>query len=218
MPNDSEFQLGVLRALLDLFSRPSGPVLEDYDVDTPQASGSEEAWSCVIPLPPLDEAQDPREALKQSLTLEVTSLMPWYQESGRVNGRTTFGLSGLAADDIPSIASFIGDIASGNDSKVPQPLADRMTDGVRYLFDDVKAFYMEAAAAQPGAHPPGGARMWEWFYHETRMGQALYDVRDQLRAEYDSKTKENGGVRPAGPAPVNPIPQTYDARLNKSNK
>ena len=214
MPNNPEFQLGVLRALLGLFSRPSGPVIEDYDIDVPEgtAQGEESAWACVLPLPPLDEAKDPVESLKQALSLEVSSLLPWYQESLSVSGRTTFGLSGLTADSILVIADYLGDIAAGNDVEVPDALADYVEGGLRYLVDDVKAYYMEAAKEQPGAVPPGGARMWQWFYHETYMGSALYDIRDRFAAEHTRQSRESG-IEPSPVAPpFNPIPRTYSRR------
>ena len=76
---------------------------------------------------------------------------------------------------------------------------------MRYLAEDVKAYYMEAAKEQPGASPPDGVRMWTWFYHETRMGQVMYDLRDRLAADRAARTTANGGERPPGPPPVNPI-------------
>jgi hypothetical protein len=47
--------------------------------------------------------------------------------------------------------------------------------------------------------------MWTWFYHETRMGQVMYDLRDRLAADRAARTTANGGERPPGPPPVNPI-------------
>ncbi len=211
-PNNPEFQLGVLRSLLGLFEKESGPVIEDYPHDSPVTEESDAAWSCVLPLPPLESTSTPAEALKQSLLQEVGSLAPWYAESVRRMGRSTFGLSGLTADSMPEIAAFMVDVASGEDPDWPTGLPEQNARTIRYMADDLKAYYMEAANEQPGSSAPGGERMWTWLYHETRLGQVFYDLRDQLAAEHAEKTVANGGERPPGPPPPNPIPTRYANR------
>jgi hypothetical protein len=211
-PNEPEFQTDVLRALLGLFERASGPIIEDYPHESPVTAESDQAWSCALPLPPLPEASTPAEALKQSLLQEVGSLSPWYEESVRRMQRSTFGLSGLTADDMPTIATYLADVAAGEPSEPPSRLSDPMPTAIRYLAEDVKAYYMEAANQQPGASPPGGSRMWTWFYRETRMGQVMYDLRDRLAAEYAERTAANGGERPPGPPPPNPISGRFAER------
>ncbi len=204
-PNEPEFQTDVLRALLGLFERESGPLTEDYPHESPVTAESDQAWACALPLPPLPEASTPAEALKQSLLQEVGSLAPWYEESMRRMQRSTFGLSGLTADDMPIIVTYLANMAAGEPSDPPNGLSHPLPGAIRYMAEDVKAYYMEAAAEQPGGAPPGGGRMWTWFYHETRMGQVMYDLKDRLGADYAARTKANGGERPPGPPPLNPI-------------
>lgn len=213
-PNDSEFQLDVLRSLLNLFAEESGPVIRDFPNDSPVTSEGDEAWSCVIPLPPLEQATSPTEALKQSLLLEVGSLVPWYSESLNNTGRTTFGLSGLEATSMPEIAEYLAGLATGEPVEKPNGFDDSASNAIRYLFDDVKAFYMEAASEQPGSPPPGGDRMWNWLFRETRMGQILYDIRDRTTDDYAAKTKEAeaNGSPPPGPPPPTPIPMRFTNR------
>ncbi len=211
VPNDPEFQTDVLRSLLGLFTRPSGPFIEDYLRDSPVTAESEAAWSCTLPLPPLEVASTPAEALKQSLLQEVGLLDPWYAESVRRMGRSTFGLSGLNAESMPEIASFLADVAAGESPEPPSGLSEPMPAAIRYMAEDVKAFYMEAAFEQPGAPPPGGTRMWTWLYHETRMGQVFYDLRDRLAADYAERTAANGG-EPSGPRPPNPVTGRFAKR------
>ncbi|MDP6665984.1 MAG: hypothetical protein QF357_01150 [Dehalococcoidia bacterium] len=211
-PNRPDFQLDVLRSLLRLFAVETGPVIEDYPHDAPETAESDSGWSCVLPLPPLEEAASPAEALQLSLVSEVGYLAPWYEESMRRLGRTTFGLSGFTADSMPEIAEFFAGVASGDNPDLPGGLPGSSPGVVRYLADDVKAYYMEAAKEQPGSHPPGGTRMWTWFYHETRMGSVLYDVRDRLAAEHAERMKANGEESPSGPPPMNPIPLRFAAR------
>jgi hypothetical protein len=211
-PNYPEFQMDVLKTLLGLFSRESGPVLEDYPHDSPVTHEMDMAWSCALPLPPLEPAATPGDALAQSLLQEVGNLAPWYAESIRRRGRTTFGLSGLTADDMDAIAEFLARKAAGEDPEPPEGLTDPMPQAIRYMVDDVKAYYMEAANEQPGASAPGGVRMWTWFYHETRMGQVLYDLRDRFAAERAAATEANGGEAPPGPPPPNMISARFAQR------
>ncbi|MDA1256740.1 MAG: hypothetical protein O3C10_02690 [Chloroflexi bacterium] len=212
VPNEPEFQMDVLRSLLGLFARESGPIIEDYPHDAPVTAESDAAWSCTLPLPPLESTSTPAEALKQSLLQEVGALAPWYAESVRRLGRSSFGLSGLTPDSMPEIATFMADMSSGTNPDPPAGLSEPFPGATRFMADDVKAYYMEAANEQPGALPPGGDRMWTWFFHETRMGQVLYDLRDRLAAEHAGKTEANGGQPPPGPPPVNPVPQRFAKR------
>ena len=214
-PGHAEFQKDVLRSLLSLFAREAGPVLEDYPHDSPVTEEMDAAWSCALPLPPLDPAATPAEALTQSLLQEVGNLAPWYAESIRRRGRTTFGLSGLSADRMDAIAEFLARMAAGEDPEPPQGLADALPGAIRYMVDDVKAYYMEAANEQPGAPPPGGVRMWTWFFHETRMGEVLYDLRDRFAAELAAYTEANGGQPPPGPPPPNLISARFAQRPEK---
>jgi hypothetical protein len=211
-PNHPDFQKDVLRSLLALFSRESGPVLEDYPHESPVTEEMDAVWSCPLPLPPLEEAATPGDALAQALRQEVGNLAPWYGESVRRRGRTTFGLSGLTADRMDEIAEFLARMAAGEDAEPPQGLTEPMPQAIRYMVDDVKAYYMEAVNEQPGAPPPGGARMWTWFYHETRMGEALYDLRDRFEAERAAATEANGGQPPPGPPPPNMISARFAKR------
>jgi len=204
--------MDVLRSLLGLFDRESGPIIEDYPHDSPVTPESDVAWSCVLPLPPLEATPIPAEILKQSLLQEVGLLAPWYTESVRRMGRTSFGLSGLNADSMPEIATYLTGLAFGENLEPPKGLDDPVPVAIRFMADDVKSYYMEAANAQPGASTPGGVRMWAWFFHETRMGQVLYDLQDRFAVEYVEKTAANGGTPPPGLPPVNLIARRFSKR------
>jgi hypothetical protein len=128
-PNDPEFQMDVLRSLFGLFARKSGPIIEDYPQDAPITAETDQAWSCTLPLPPLPEASTPTEALKQSLLQEVGSLSPWYEESMCRMQRSTFGLSGLTADDMPMIAMYLADVAAGIGLVRPDASRDALPGG-----------------------------------------------------------------------------------------
>ena len=114
-PGDSAFQLEVLRAVLGLLERKSGPVLEDFGREAPSIDSSGEAWSCTLPLPPGAATTDTAQALRQRLRNEVRALRPWYDEALRRNGRTGFGLSGLTADSTEAMADTLATVAIGGE-------------------------------------------------------------------------------------------------------
>jgi hypothetical protein len=103
-------------------------------------------------------------------------------------------------------------MAAGEDPDLPSGLIDPMPAAVRSMVDDIKAYYTEAVIEQPGAPPPGGVRMWRWLYHETRLGQVLYDLRDRFAAELKARTEANGGQTPPGPPPPVLVPVRFAKR------
>ena len=190
--NEPEFQLDVLRATLRLLERESGPVLEDYPHDAP-VSEEGGAWACPVALPPAAPPDTEAGALREALQNEVALLHPWYDEAMRGRGRSAVGLSGLPVD---AIVDFLAAFAAGESPQPPDPAAEEMPLLVRFLTDDLKAFYMEAATAQPGASPVG-TEINDWLYHETTFGDLLYRVRDRLAASEDPREKAvAGGVIP----------------------
>jgi hypothetical protein len=51
---------------------------------------------------------------------------------------------------------------------------------LKYLADDMKTFYYEAAAARPGA-TPSSAELNDWFFRETQFGSdLLYQLAEQV--------------------------------------
>ena len=185
-PNYAEFQKDVLRSLLALFSRDSDPVLEDYP--TNRRSPMRWTWpgAARCRCRRWKPAATPAEALTQSLLQEVGSLAPWYAESIRRRGRTTFGLSGLTANRMDEIAEFLARMATGEDLEPPEGLADPMPQAIRFMADDVKAYYMEAANEQPGAPP----------------------LRRRARGAY----RANGGQPPSRPPPPSMISGRFAKR------
>ncbi len=182
-PNDPEFQLDVLRAALGLLERESGPVLEDYPHDAPASGG--EPWACPVALPG-EEAGDQEARLLR----EVELLQPWYEEAVRGRGRSAVGLSGV--EGVDTIASFLAGFVSGEPGTPPEGASEEMPFLLRYMSDDIKAFYQEAATAQPGRSVTSDA-LNDWLYKETALGEVLYDVRDRLAASEDPREKATAG-------------------------
>ena len=192
-PNEPEFQLDVLRATLRLLERETGPVLEDYPHDAP-TSEAVEAWACAVALPAPGPPESEPDALRQALLNEVSLLQPWYDEAKRARDRSAVGLSGLDIDDI---AGFLAAFAAGESPSPPDGAAEEMPLLIRFLSDDLKAFYMEAATAQPGRAFPTSDEINGWLFHETAFGDVLYRVRDRLAASEDGREKAvAGGVIP----------------------
>lgn len=167
-PNDPEFQKRVIMAALDLFHRTTGPVLEDFPEDAPSDSvgtggTGEGTWACPVSFP-LKEEGDVRKAL----ALEVWQLSSWYRMAWAKNGRTTVGVSGL---DMQAAVALLADAARGLEVENPLPGLSWPTT-LRLAAEDVKAYYLESVAAQPGrAATP--AELADWFWGRTKAGETL---------------------------------------------
>jgi hypothetical protein len=186
-PDHPEFQLGVVRALLDLFKEPAGPVLADYPLEAPDHGQAEQVWSCTLPLPPLPEATTPEEHLRQSLLQEVGLFAPWYGEALRKHGHTAFGLAGLPTDRIADMAAFVAGYAVGETPSLPEGVEGAELQMLRFIADDLKSFYLEAASMQPGGEDATAFQRNRWLYHDTWFGRALYDIRDRLTREAEAQ-------------------------------
>lgn len=171
-PNDAAFQLRVLRAALALLERTDGPVvLEDFPDDAPAdtaAQENDEGWFCPISLPPLAMDLAAGGGFKTAMAAEIAGLSTWYDIALRERGRTTVGLSGLAVDEIVDfVCAFL-------DGRVPENPNGELSLGqnLKFAVEDLKAYYREAAGAQPGHNT--GKQMNNWFYGQTAAGTALY--------------------------------------------
>tara|TARA_B100001013_G_scaffold155649_1_gene92686 strand:- start:35 stop:520 length:486 start_codon:yes stop_codon:yes gene_type:complete len=68
------------------------------------------------------------------------------------------------------------------DMAVPDGYAHPMPQLLRYITDDVRDFYYEAATSKPGAVFPSPNDLLEWFFLETVAGEVFYQVREKLLA------------------------------------
>ena len=175
-PGNAAFQRRVLGVALGLLAETAGPVLADFPDEAPAGTdggGDEAAWACPVRLARPDAADDG--SLGARVAREVRNLAPWHERSReRRGGRTTVGLSGLAPG---AIVEFLAGYAEGGDATSPR-------DGVafarilKHALDDLLAWYQEAATAQPGATPSGGA-LAEWFWSETEASRLFLAVRER---------------------------------------
>ncbi|MCC6535534.1 MAG: hypothetical protein IT531_23530 [Burkholderiales bacterium] len=168
VPNDPEFQTRVLRALLALFEHPSGPVLEDFPDDAPADPGDAAGFACPVSFAPAAAAQEPGAAL----LAEIEQLAVWHELAKRRRGRTTVGISGLS---VVEAARLVGALLRG--TPIGSPQADASLGMVlKRCCDDIKAYYFEALAAQPGQL---SARAIDAaFWRDTAAGRAFLQLRE----------------------------------------
>jgi hypothetical protein len=154
-PNAPDFQRKVLRALLSLFERASGPVLEDFLEDAPATDAAEEGFACPVSFAVADAGEGD---LGVAMRREIAQLAPWYDLAVRRRGRTTVGVSGMTLEDAAVHAAAYLDGA-------PRPAAPPgLSAGValKRACDDIKAYYYEAVAAQPGNLSSHAIDRWFW--------------------------------------------------------
>jgi hypothetical protein len=183
-PNEPDFQRRVLRHLLSLFEHPAGPVLEDFPEDAPAGSAEAPVFVCPVSFAPAG----PREAggLAVSLLEEIAQLAPWYELARRRRGRTTVGVFGAGvAVATRHVVSFV----KGRPDAPPNP-AWSSGMAVKRACDDLKAYYYEAVAAQPGNLDAKAIENWFWI--ETAAAQAFLAIRDYCLKSDDESLKPLG--------------------------
>jgi hypothetical protein len=183
VPGDAAFQRRVLLAALRLLEAPAGPVLAEYPEDAPQsAENASEGVACPVSF---GRAVDERD-LGAALAREIEELAPWHDLARERRGRTTVGVSGVAIEAAARIAATYLNAA-------PAPNFDGMSAGetLKVVCDDIRAYYYEAAAAQPGQ--PDAQAIQHWFWHDTAGGRAFLALREVCVASADESLRVFGG-------------------------
>ena len=163
VPGDAAFQRRVLLAALHLLAAPAGPVLEDYPEEAPVPRTEEsEGMACPVSFARKIDASD----LGAALAREIEALAPWHDLAVKRRERTTTGLSGMTMDEA---AQFVTSYLHSS----PAPNLPGMSAGetLKLVCDDIRAYYYEAAAAQPGN--PDAPAVLHWFWHDTAAGRAF---------------------------------------------
>ena len=175
---DSEFQKQVLRASLGMLATATEPTIEDYPIEAPSEAEPGQ-WVCPVSFP-----VTPDESITARLAAEVTRLAPWSAETRASRGRTLFGVTGAEPDQIQAVARALGSIAeTGELASSPDEGVEWAFDMpllVRHLADDLRTFYHEAIAAQPGSGAPNHDALNEWIFGGTALGDALQAIARQL--------------------------------------
>lgn len=175
-PGDPAFQRRVLLRLLRLFERDAGPVLEDFPDDAPVAAGTAEGFACPVSFAAKADERDPAAAVLR----EIAQLAPWYDLALKRRGRTAFGISGLSIEEAARhAASFLS-------GAVPEGQGGRL----KHVCDDIKTYYYEAVAAQPGN--AAARAVDEWFWRETAAAKLFLMLREKCQRSDDKSVKPLG--------------------------
>jgi hypothetical protein len=180
-PDRPDIQLDVLRCTLALVNQASGPALIDYTESAGGAAMDDAAWSCPVTFP-ATVAESDCDALIAQLKQESQLLRPWFDEGLRTRGRTEVGTSGKGAESIDEMLEIMARFSVDADLAVPDGYAHPMPQLLRYIADDIRDFYIEAAISKPGAAFPGPLDLLEWFFLQTIAGDVFYRVRERLLA------------------------------------
>ena len=177
---DPDFQKGVIRSALNLTQTATEPTIEDYPIEAPEEAGPG-LWACPVNFPTPEDM-----SLTARLIAEIRRLAPWALETRRARGRTLFGASGAEPDQYELLAEAFASIAeSGNVSAAPDFGVDWSFEApmlIRHMADDLRTFYHEAIAAQPGPGAPNHAALSEWIFGGTALGEAVLAIADHLTA------------------------------------
>lgn len=176
--DDPEFQKDVIRAAFALLDTATEPTIVDYPIEAPDEAGPGQ-WAC-----PLNLGGSEAASLSDKLLGEVARLRPWSVETRRARGRTLFGASGAGEDQADLVAAALAQIAeSGDVTAAPDSEVDWRFDMpllIRHLADDLRTYYHEAIAAQPGPGAPNHSALNEWIFGGTALGETLTQVAHHL--------------------------------------
>jgi hypothetical protein len=113
-------------------------------------------------------------------------LRPAWQRACERYGRTTIGLSGQAPENWPDCAARF---MAGELPTVPLHNTAALT--LRFLCDDIKAMYSEAAQAD--GPPPSSRQIDVWFWSRTTAGKMLVALRSIALQSENNALKTVGG-------------------------
>lgn len=190
-PGDAGFQHRVLGQALALLERDDGPViLEDFP-DQAQGWVNTPGWTP----PTLTARARPATPVEwqAAFAAELTELAPAWEAAQARHGRSTVGLAGLAPAAWPAFcAQFLAGELPHTDTQRTPGLA------LRFLADDIKALYGEAAQAAPPF--PAPRQVDAWFWRQTIAGQLLIALRGVAEGS------ENGALKTMGTRFFVPVP------------
>lgn len=182
VPGDKAFQIRVLSAAFATLKQPGpGPVFAEFDEDVPAASSvGEQQWAC-----PVSFVTKPAgEGFESLVTQEIEQLTPWYEKGVKDRGYTSVGASGLTvAESNRFLNRFHAEKAMQDNPNAELPLGDTF----KLAVEDLKAFYHESAAAQPGY--ASSKDIADWFWGETSAGKMLLQLKQACSDHPDGLVK-----------------------------
>lgn len=184
-PDDPEVQHRVLDQALALLATATEPTIADYEGPEPDVAAGDEPLACPVNLTAPSDG-----SLRRRLADEVARLRPWAHETRRRRGRTLFGASGAASDQVDEVAEALVEIAeTGAISTPPSGAIEWRFDLpllARHLADDLRTFYHEAISAQPGARPPTHDDLNDWIFGGSALGETLLAIAGHLTEAGDA--------------------------------
>ena len=194
-PNDAAFQRRVLLEALRLLERKDGPVILEHFPDDNPSWFDRPGWQPSVTLPPLREPKHPVH-WGSWVRGEIGLVIPAWERFQQRFGRTTVGLAGQKP---VTWASFAAVFLNGRLAKVPAHPTPALA--LRFLADDLKALYSEAAQAD--GDTPSARQIDTWFWRETLAGQLLIALR-ATAMESENNALKTMGSRFLVPAPYLP--------------
>lgn len=179
--HDAAFQRRVLKTLLGLFERDSGPVLEDFPDDAPPDASVNEDASAGEACPVFFDVPAPASGSTRAslLQAEIAQLAPWQALAAQRRGSSAFGLSGQSPEALAAMLIAMAEAAS---------ITVAQWQTLKLAIDDLRTYYEEAAAAQPAPLPP--LELQHWFYSRTAVGALLHDLRSAGLAHADPTVRQ----------------------------
>lgn len=195
-PNDSDFQRRVLLQALRLLERTDGPVILEHFPDDNPSHVDRSGWEPGVKVP-APRAFDDAEAWESAFRDELELVLPAWERFEARFGRSTVGLSGQSLQDWPEFATAFlrGELPT-------VAMHDTPALALRFLCDDIKAMYGEAAQADGPA--PSAGQIDRWFWRETVAGQLLIALRSKAMDSPNNALKTVGG-RFFVPVPYLPV-------------
>lgn len=117
---------------------------------------------------------------------EMKLLRPWYDRGALERGRTPVGLSGRGVDALPG---FLGRYLSG--AVNPEGRDRSPGELLKLAAEDLKAFYNEAATAQPGQATASEIEAWHW--NDRKAGERIRQIATRCRDHPDRLVQETAG-------------------------
>ncbi len=195
-PNDAAFQRRVLLQALQLLTRDDGPVLLEHFEEVNPSWFDRPGWRPAPELPALVMRADAAE-WRVAFADELACVMPAWQRFAQRFGRSSVGLGG---QPVEAWAAFAVACLDGGLPTVAAHATSALA--LRFLADDIKAMYGEAAQADGG--PPSARQIDTWFWRETVAGQLLIALRAAALLSPNNAMKAVGG-RFLVPAPFVPV-------------
>ena len=185
-PDEPDFQKRVIRTALRMVEQETGPVHVDFPEEAPGEAAEAGGWVCPVSFPQ-PQAED---TVAERLRREMQELRIWYDIGLEKRGRTTVGTSGLDIDAIPGLLIRVAD------GEVPDNPRDDVDLGesVRLAVEDLKAFYYEAASAQPGSVKAGADDLADWYWLQTEAGKLVLRCRQTCQEGDHPALQEKSSV------------------------